>query len=159
MKKIVIGVVIGLVLGFVLNGVMLGLAAPSLMILQNESEMDFDATVAAIEQAAKDSGWKVPKTYRLDKSVAVDGYEVAPVAIIELCQPHHAAKILADDDARIVTPMMPCRAAVYQKSDGTVMVARMNSGLVSKFFGGLVTEVMAEAAAENEVIFSAVLSD
>jgi uncharacterized protein (DUF302 family) len=159
MKKSIIGFVVGLVFGVILMGVMLTAAAPSMMILQDKSTMGFEETVTAIETAAIETGWKVPKTYRLDKSVAKDGYEVAPVAIIELCQPHHAAKILGDDDARIVTPMMPCRAAIYTLSDGTVMVARMNSGLVSKFFGGLVAGVMADAAAENEVIFSSVISD
>lgn len=53
--------------------------------------------------------------------------------------------------------MMPCRLSVYETSDGKVIISRMNTGLVSKVFGGLVTEVMAQASAENEQILSAVL--
>ena len=46
---------------------------------------------------------------------------------------------------------------VYQPSDGQVIISRMNTGLISKLFGGTVTEVMAQASAENQVILSAVL--
>jgi uncharacterized protein (DUF302 family) len=159
MKNSIIGFILGLVFGVALVAVLISVAAPSMMILQDESKLGFEESVLAIQEAAEATGWKVPKVYRLDKSVAKDGYEVDPVAIVELCQPHHAAKLLGNDEAKIVTPMMPCRAAIYQTSDGKVIVARMNSGLISKFFGDFVADVMANAAAENEVIFSSVLSD
>jgi uncharacterized protein (DUF302 family) len=53
---------------------------------------------------------------------------------------------------------MPCRIAVYQKADGSVVVSRMNTGLMSKIFGGLVTEVMAQASADSERIITSVLA-
>jgi hypothetical protein len=54
--------------------------------------------------------------------------------------------------------MMPCRDAVYENEAGDVVIARMNSGLMSKFFGGLVAEVMADAAGENEEMFAPVIN-
>ena len=53
--------------------------------------------------------------------------------------------------------MMPCRVSVYETSDGRVVVSRMNTGLISKIFGGVVTRAMAQATAETEVIYSNVL--
>ena len=156
-KKVLIAGVGGFVLGVVLLGLVMFLVAPSMMIIEDVSPLSYEDTVQAIQEAAAAQDWVVPKVYDLKKSVAGDGYEVLPVSVLELCKPEHAARVLGDDDARIVTSLMPCRMAVYQTSDGTVVVSRMNSGLVSKVFGGLVTEVMAQAAAENEQILSAVL--
>jgi uncharacterized protein (DUF302 family) len=133
------------------------LVAPGMMILEDESPLGYEETIQAIQDSAAAQGWQVPKVYALDQSVAKDGYEVLPATVIELCKPEHAGRVLEDDDARIVTSLMPCRLSVYQTTDGRVIISRMNSGLVSKVFGGLVTEVMARAAAENEQILSAVL--
>jgi uncharacterized protein (DUF302 family) len=147
--------------GFVLGAFVLGLAmflvAPSMMIVEDVSPMGYEETVQAINDAAAAHGWKVPAVHTIDASVKAAGYDVAPVSVIELCQPDHAGKILEDDAARVVTSMMPCRVSVYQTSDGQVVISRMNTGLVSKLFGGLVAEVMAQATADNEQILSAVL--
>jgi uncharacterized protein (DUF302 family) len=53
--------------------------------------------------------------------------------------------------------MMPCRVAVYETSDGEVIVNRMNTGAVSRVFGGRVAETMATATEETEAIFAPVL--
>lgn len=45
--------------------------------------------------------------------------------------------------ARVVSVMMPCTIAVYEKADRRVAVATMNAGLVGRFFGGIVAEIMA----------------
>ena len=55
----------------------------------------------------------MPKVHDLEKSVAGDGCEVLPVSVLELCKPEHAARVLGDDDARIVTSMM---AAAWQST-------------------------------------------
>jgi len=157
MKKVLLSGVVGFIIAVLLLGVVGFVAAPRLMILEDKSPLGFEETVQAIQDSAVAHGWKVPVTHELYNSVNKAGYDVLPAATIELCHPDHAARILQDDDARIVTSLMPCRIAVYETSDGRVIISRMNSGLVSKFFGGLVTEVMAQASADNEEILSAVL--
>ena len=82
------------------------------------------------------------------------GFEVKPATVIELCQPKHAGKILSRDENRIVTSLMPCRVSVYETSDGKVVISRMNSGLVSKLFGGEIATVMADASQETEEILA-----
>ena len=51
---------------------------------------------------------------------------------------------------------MPCRVAVYKSADGSTMISRMNTTLMSKLFGGIVEEVMSEASAESEAMFATV---
>lgn len=153
---------------YLVVGVVLGVSAactfsmnevPNLMIAEDESPLDQAATVAALQQAAKERGWKVPTVHHLHKSLAKMGHQVEPVSVIALCQPEHAAKLLKDDAARVVTSMMPCRISVYRKADGEVMISRMNSGLMSRFFGAPVSEVMQQAAAETEEIVQSVLKN
>ena len=148
---------IGFLLGIVFLGVVGFLAAPGIMIVEDASPLGYEETIQAILGSAAEQNWKVPKTYQQDGAVKEAGFEVLPVTVVELCHPNHAGRVLAEDDARVVTSLMPCRISVYETSDGQVIISRMNTGLISKLFGGIVTEVMAQASAENEVILSAVL--
>jgi len=154
MKKFLGGIAVGFLVGVVLFGVIAWTVAPKMMMIESYSKLGFDETVQAIQDNAAAQNWVVPNVLRLDKSLAKDGYEVQPVAVIELCNPELAQQVLSRDDARIVSSLMPCRVAVYQKSDGDVVLSRMNTALMSKMFGGVVTRVMADATSETEKIFA-----
>lgn len=131
--------------------------APSIMINENVSKFGFDETVEKLVEAANQKGWKVPTTHQIDKSVTKAGYDVLQTTVIELCHPGHAGKILSNDEDKVVTSMMPCRFSVYKKINGEVIVSRMNTGLISKLFGGNVSDVMADATNDTEEILSVVL--
>jgi uncharacterized protein (DUF302 family) len=158
MKQVTLTAVIAFVAGVILTAAVGWFAAPGVMITEDSSSMGFDETVETIRSEAAEQGWAVPNVLRLDRSVAEDGYDVPRVAVIELCNPGHAGPILAEDEGRVVTSMMPCRVAVYETSDGEVIVNRMNTGAVSRMFGGLVAETMATATAETEQILAPVLN-
>jgi uncharacterized protein (DUF302 family) len=153
-KNTLIGAVAGFVVGVLLTGIVVWTMAPGLMMMESRSALGFDETVQAIQDNAAAQKWVVPNVMRLDKSIAKEGYNVRPVAVIELCKPDLAAKILAEDSARLVSSLMPCRVSVYEKSNGDVILSRMNTALMSKMFGGLVTEVMSTATAQTEQIFA-----
>jgi uncharacterized protein (DUF302 family) len=129
---------------------------PSLMFIERESRLGYAETIDAIHAASKQEGWIIPKQYKLDVSLARAGYEVLPVSVIELCKPDHAYKILKEDEYRLVSSMMPCRVAVYQKEDGSTIISQMNTALMSRFFGPTVREVMAQATQETNQIVSSV---
>ncbi len=148
------GTVVGFVTGVVLTGIVVWAMAPGIMMIESQSALGFSETVQNIQNNAAEQKWVIPNVLRLDKSVAKEGYKVRPVAVIELCKPELAAKILAEDNARLVSSMMPCRVAVYEKSNGDVILSRMNTALMSKVFGGLVAKVMSEATAQTEQIFA-----
>ncbi|MCD4829070.1 MAG: DUF302 domain-containing protein [Candidatus Cloacimonetes bacterium] len=128
-----------------------------MMLSEDESPYGFDETIEILTQSVDDHGWTIPKTHNLQRSMAKFGHEVLPVTVIELCHPDHANRILQEDDERIVATLMPCRVAVYEKSDGKVYISRMNSGMLAGMMGGLIAEVMSLAAAQNEEILQPVL--
>jgi uncharacterized protein (DUF302 family) len=72
---------------------------------------------------------------------------------VDLCEPHHAKKILEGDDTRTVSVFMPCTISVYEKSDGKAYVCSTNAKLLGRLFGGTVAEVMAGAVADSQAKF------
>jgi len=132
--------------------------ARSLMVVETESPHDFQNTIELINVEAKKLDWKVPKIYRLCDSLKKDGYEIRPVAVVELCKPEYAATLLSHDATRLVSSFMPCRISVYERSDGSVVVSRMNTGLVSRLFRGRVAEVMAVATEETQTLIDRILA-
>ncbi|MCK5842722.1 MAG: DUF302 domain-containing protein [Candidatus Sabulitectum sp.] len=148
----------GVVLGAILMGVFGFLSAPSAMITENESNFSHEETVEMIIANAEELDWKVPATHEIHNSVASGGYDVEKVTVIELCNVDLAGEILTGDENRIVSSLMPCRVAVYETSDGRVIVSRMNTGLMSSVFGGKVQEVMAMATDQTEIIIGSVIN-
>ena len=156
-KTMILAGTIGFILGALVLGLVGFMAAPGLMITEDLSLYSFEETVQRIRDAAVAEGWKVPVVHEIDKSVAKAGYDVLPVSVIELCHASHAGKVLQADSDRVVSSMMPCRTSVYETSDGRVVISRMNTGLVSKVFGGTVASVMQDATADTERILRSVL--
>lgn len=120
------------------------------MILENKSNKSFDETVEWIDKTVTDNNWKVLTIHNLQDSMDKNGYEVLPVKVFAICQPHHAVKILGKDDERIVSSMMPCRISVYEKSDGNTYLSRMDTAMMSANFEGAVKEVMTSTSEEIE---------
>lgn len=156
--KIILTGVAGFVAGVLLTGIIGISMAPGMMISENESIYSFEETVEMIQAEAIEAGWKVPAVHVISNSVASGGFDVAPVTVIELCKVNLAGQILSDDESRIVSSMMPCRVAVYEDEEGRVIVSRMNTGLVSKLFGGDIATIMADATDETELIVGSVLN-
>ena len=154
--KVFLSGLIGLALGSIATLIVLYLAAPSILFIENESRLGYTETIAAIHESSRAEGWIIPKQYKLDVSLAKAGYEILPVSVIELCKPEHAYKILSEDEYRLVSSMMPCRVAVYEKADGSTVVSRMNTGLISRVFDKTVRDVMTKATQETNKILSAV---
>jgi uncharacterized protein (DUF302 family) len=146
----------GTLAGLVLAAILGTLLMPRLMLRERVSPYGLQETVQRITTNAVSAGWVVSSVTALDESVRKHGGgEVRPVRLVNLCQAQHAAKILQADEARIVSVMMPCTIAVYEKSDGKVYVGTMNAGLLGRMFGGVVAEVMAGPVAREQQAFVA----
>jgi len=124
------------------------------MFLENESKYNFDETVEKLKAEIEKKTWKVITVHDLQETMKKNGAEVLPVKVFALCHPKHSGKILAKDDERIVSSLMPCRVSVYEKSDGKTYISRMNTGVLAKSFGGIVEEVMQDSTQEVEEILS-----
>jgi uncharacterized protein (DUF302 family) len=150
MKKLLITAIIALVIGSLITVFAVYKMAPGMMLIEDQSPHNFETTVQKFEQAVAKQGWKMPAVHDLQATMHNFGKTVGPVKVFELCHPDHAEKILRESEERIVSTMMPCRVAIYEKADGKVYVSRMNSALMANAMGGIVKEVMAEAFSENE---------
>jgi uncharacterized protein (DUF302 family) len=84
--------------------------------------------------------------------MAKHGFTVKPVKVFSICKPDIAIRILGSDTDRHIAAMMPCRVAIFEKSNGKTYVARMNAGLLSKLLGSNVKAVMGEAGQDSEKI-------
>ena len=160
MKKGIIGFVIGILSGIILTAVLVAVLMPRMMIIEHKSRLDFDKTVAEIQKSAGENGWVVPKVYSLDQSLKQAGHkDIERIAVLSLCQPHHAYNILKNDGDKKITAIMPCRMGVYQKKDGGVYVSGMNIGMMSRLFGGNIAKVMGGVAQEEEKMFEHIYAD
>ena len=75
-----------------------------------------------------------------------------------MCQADYTHRILASENDRFISSIMPYRIAVYENADGKVYLSRMNMGLMSKFFGNNVKEVMGEAVKDNKNILGEIIN-
>ena len=153
-KDVVIAGVAGLIVGALAMGGIIFKAAPSMMILEDESAYGFEETTERFQEEVEAGGWSVVGYQDMQQVLEGHGYEVLDIKIYELCSSRYSALILAEDDERIVSPLMPCRVAIYKKSNGLTYVTRLNSLLMAKPFGGLINEVMQDAGNEVEEIIA-----
>ncbi len=142
----------GLLIGLILTLVILFLSAPRLMMVEDESNYGFEETVQRFEDEVVDAGWSIPGHHDMQAILESHGHEVLRVEIFELCSSKYSAEILELDDERIVSPLMPCRIAIYEKSDGNTYISRMNNTLMARLFGGVIYDVMEQASEETEAI-------
>lgn len=154
MKTMTTGIIIGIIAGLLLGGILTFLAVPKFLFKESKSMLDFDATVAGIEEQVALNGWQIPAVHDLQASMKKFGHDVRSVKIFELCHPDHSYKILKESDERIVSSMMPCRISVYEKEDGSVWISRMNSGIVARPMNKIIRKTMSDAARDMELIIA-----
>ncbi len=143
--------------GVLITLLIMWFSAPSMMMLEDESNYDFDTTIELFEEALDEGGWSVLTVHDMQAILEGHGHDVDRIKIYELCSSEYSAEILKLDDERIVSPLMPCRVSIYEKSDGNTYIARMNSTLMARPFGGVINDVMQVAADETEVIIDTLI--
>lgn len=97
------------------------------VLLENQSRFSFTETNEMLSKTITENGWKITIIHDLQETMKKNGKEVLPVKVIEICNPGLAFQILLKDELRNVSPMLPCRISVYEKSDGHTYISRMNA--------------------------------
>ena len=144
--------VTGLISGIILIVLIALYLAPKMMFTVSESKYNFDKTAEMIIESTKQNEWSMPHHYDLQATMDKHGFKVKAVKVFSICKPDLAVRILSEDTDRHISAMMPCRVAIYEKSNGKTYVARMNAGLLSKLLGGNVKAVMGDAGNDSEKI-------
>lgn len=123
------------------------------MLLERESPLNFDDTLARIEKNAKALGWKVPKKWKVNfrgNMKRATGKDIGPNKVLKMCEPNAAVELLGQDRYKMLTAMMPCTIAVYVKTDGKTYVSMMNLSLMGKMYGGDVETMAVKLAPQME---------
>ena len=154
--KVITGIV-GLIVGIILTRIIGFYSLPGLMMLEDETKYDFEITVQVFEEKVNEAGWSILVTHDMQEALQGHGHDVLSVKIFELCSARYSAEVLTLDDERTVSPLMPCRVAIYEKSNGKTYITRMDSELMAKPFGGVINEVMQQAASEIEDVIAEVI--
>ena len=88
--------------------------------------------VEAIKEATtKQEGFTVSNVHDIAATLRKAGIEHAPVATIEVCNPKIAAEVLKAEPR--LASLIPCRIAVYQQDDKTVVSMIWPSRLMTMF--------------------------
>ncbi len=129
------------------------------MFYENKSKYGFGETVDKLSEIIVEGGWRVIQVLDLQEIMKKNGKEILSVKVIELCKPDYAYRMLSDDGLRIYSNMLPCRISVYEKTDGSTYVSRMNAAMFAAQLGGVAQEVMTGAFTDAEEFIKKVSVD
>jgi uncharacterized protein (DUF302 family) len=158
MKNTFVMFLMGLIVGVGLTILAIMVIVPKQLFVVKESNLGFDQTMEAIEKSAASNQWGVPFKYDLQATLKGKGFDIQPVKVISLCKPAFANEILSDNNERLVSALMPCRVAVYEK-EGKTYVSMLNAALFAKFLNKKSKQVMSQASAENEKILDPIIKN
>ena len=153
---IVVGVIIGLVAAAAIGVSMMR----SKMVLPERSPHAFDETCVLIEKVVSEAeGWGFPRpAFDMSAKLAEKGAlppNIRRIRLYSVCYPPVAARVLADSPK--LSAIMPCSWSVYELDDGSVWIARMNIGMMSKVMGGTVGAAMQVVARADASFMAKIL--
>jgi uncharacterized protein (DUF302 family) len=159
--NVTIALVFGLVLGVMLTGVLVVWLMRTRMMVPRRSGRSFEETCAAIEAVVpKHEGWGFPRApFDMHAKLSEKGKHPAGITKIRqyaVCKPALAQRVLGASP--FISAMMPCTWSVYELDDGSVWLSKMNVGLMSKVFPGVVRSAMGEVAATEQRMMAEVLA-
>ncbi len=102
----------------------------------------YEQVLTAVKSAAQAQGFRVSNVHDIAASLRKEGIERPPYATVEVCNSKIAAQVLNAEP--LLGSIMPCRIAVFQKGDVTVVSMIRPTRLMTLF--PLKPEVVREAA-------------
>ena len=144
--------------GLLLGGGLFVFLMRNYMVKEIPLPGSFQDACKALEEAVEEAeGWGQPipawEFYQSQISKGLTYDNIKNLKIFFVCKPSHANRIVRRYP--FMSAMMPCSWSLYEKTDGRVILAKMNIGLMSKvFLGNLIGAVMGEVAREEEEILA-----
>lgn len=93
--------------------------------------LPFADVVNAVQDAAKEQGFRIPHVHDLAAAMRMGGFEREPYAVIELCRADTAYGVVKAEPR--FGALMPCRIAVYPQGDETIVTTVLPSHLLAFF--------------------------
>jgi uncharacterized protein (DUF302 family) len=95
------------------------------------TDRSYEQVHAAVLRAAKEQGFRVSGMHNIAASLRKEGIEIPPYTTIEVCNSRLAAQVLKAEPR--LGSLMPCRIAVYQQGERTVVSMVLPSRLMTLF--------------------------
>ena len=140
----------GFFAGILMTGFLAWQVGGSLMLQEYPSPYGMEETAARIQGNIQAAGWDLSGLRSPSNTIRKLGATVPNVLLVEACNPDYSKPILKDDTTRILSILMPCTITIYEKADGKVYIGLMNSGLMGRLFGPMVTDIMQKVAADQQ---------
>lgn len=147
----------GLIVGAGATFLVISSIMPQKMFVVEESKFSFEETVNTIVETAEENEWTVSHIYDLQASLKKKNFDVAPVYVLSLCNPKYANNILGTDDDRLVSAMMPCRVAIYEKGQKTY-ISMLNAELFARFLSKNAKQTIVDTSEETLEILKPVIN-
>lgn len=161
--NLVIVLIIGIVLGMVILGLIVKSIMSKKMIVEFKSPKSFDDTCYALEETVgsfKNEGWGQPldkwNFYKLLEKKNHIPAGIKNKMIYFVCNSELAKDVITGD--RKMSAMMPCSWSVYETDKNEVYIAKMNIGLMSKLFSGMIREAMNKVEEVDRKIIQKIVS-
>jgi len=155
--SLLIGIALGLVVSIFVVGTVLKIAAPTMLFKEVKSYYDFDKTVALLKKRINNQdGWHVTTIIDQQSEIlAYGGKDIGKVKIIKFCNAKLSGEMLATDENKFMANKMPLSIAVYEKSNGNVIIGLSNGYLMARLFAGSSKgDVMEKVVKDMENILS-----
>jgi uncharacterized protein (DUF302 family) len=132
-----------------------------MMFRVDTSRLNFEETISALSESAKQNGWKIPDTRDLQREYHAAGLnDMTQCTILYFCNPQGGYSILTSSDInKAMSVMMPMGVSVYEITNGQVKIAAMNLSLMSNFFSGAVKDVLKDGGARYEKSLEPVIDE
>jgi len=132
-----------------------------MMFRVDTSSLNFEETVSALSESAKQNGWLIPDTRDLQRDYHAVGLEdMTRCTILYFCSPQGGYAIFTSSDTnKAMSVMMPLGVSVYETTDGQVKIAAMNLSLMSNFFAGAVKDTLKDGGARYEKSLETVIAE
>jgi uncharacterized protein (DUF302 family) len=128
----------------------------SVMFDLRKSKLGFEETINAIKSGAEKRGWKVGAVQDMQAQMREAGAKDAKrMKVIHLCPAGANEKVKKAGGDK--TPVLPCRATVFDGKDGQLYVVRMNLTNLAKTLQGDLAKAMAEVGAEEDALYKGIL--
>ncbi len=112
-----------------------------------KTDKNVDQTVADLNDAVAAQGFAVLHSYDLKEKMRSKGVDFTrECRVLEVCNPHHAAKVLGSDMR--VSMALPCRISVWDEGDGKAVIGMMLPSQMLETFGS--DDAMKAVATEVE---------
>ncbi len=132
---------------------------PHAIVVEKSVRQDFGTVRDALRQQLKEDGWNLIAEIDLGKRLAKKGVDIpGGLVIFKVTSGKNAMPLLAKDETRYISAMMPCGVSVYGKSDGSVLISRMNFDLIRSALEPEVAAVMRQSSTQLDASIASAIT-